>query len=111
MSRRELLTTFFGWLVQTLSGLSPLLLASPVRAANQASDPSWRLKKAEWKQRLSAAAFEVLRNEATERPFSSKLYGEKRAGTYICAGCRLPLLAAAAAAATAGCPLAGLLAA
>jgi peptide-methionine (R)-S-oxide reductase len=39
------------------------------------------------------AAFDVLRKEGTERPFSSPLDGEKRRGTFVCAGCSLPLFA------------------
>lgn len=47
--------------------------------------------EAEWENLLSPAAFAVLREEATERPGSSILNNEKRPGTYICAGCFLPL--------------------
>ena len=47
--------------------------------------------KAEWKQILNDAQFYVLREEGTERPFSSPLDHEKRAGVYACAGCTLPL--------------------
>jgi len=47
--------------------------------------------EAEWKQILSNPQFLVLRQEGTERPFSSQLNDEKRAGVYICAGCTLPL--------------------
>jgi peptide-methionine (R)-S-oxide reductase len=46
---------------------------------------------AEWKRQLTADQFYVLREEGTERPFSSPLDKEKRAGTFVCAGCRLPL--------------------
>lgn len=46
---------------------------------------------AEWKQVLSDAQFRVLRQEGTERPFSSPLNDEKRPGVYACAGCALPL--------------------
>ena len=46
---------------------------------------------AEWKKQLSPEAYEVLRHEATERPFSSPLDEERRKGTYVCAGCALPL--------------------
>ncbi len=62
-------------------------------AAGKAADPAWQLSEAAWKERLSPAAFAVLRREGTERPFSSPLNNEKRAGTYVCAGCRLPLFA------------------
>jgi len=49
------------------------------------------LSKAEWKKRLTEQQFAVLRNEATERPGSSPLNAEKRAGIYHCAGCDLAL--------------------
>lgn len=44
-----------------------------------------------WKKQLSDKAYDVLRHEGTERPFSSPLNHEKRAGTFLCAGCDLPL--------------------
>jgi len=47
--------------------------------------------KAEWKQILGDAQFRVLREEDTERPFSSPLNDEKRPGVFVCAGCSLPL--------------------
>ena len=45
----------------------------------------------QWRALLEKAAFEVLFEEATERPFSSPLNDEKREGTYVCAACHLPL--------------------
>ena len=47
--------------------------------------------KAEWKALLERARYDVLFEEDTERPFSSPLDHEKRAGTFICAACFLPL--------------------
>jgi peptide-methionine (R)-S-oxide reductase len=45
----------------------------------------------EWKKILSDAQYRVLREEDTERPFSSPLNDEKRPGVFVCAGCSLPL--------------------
>jgi peptide-methionine (R)-S-oxide reductase len=46
---------------------------------------------AEWRKMLTPQQYAVLREHDTERPGSSPLNGEKRAGTYTCAGCDLPL--------------------
>jgi peptide-methionine (R)-S-oxide reductase len=51
------------------------------------------LSDAEWRKRLSPAAYRILRQEGTEPPYSSALNREHRAGTFYCAGCRLPLFA------------------
>jgi peptide-methionine (R)-S-oxide reductase len=80
---------------QIMSLLSMLGLGAKVTAA-RASDAvarpdQLRLSDAEWKQRLSPAAFRVLRHEGTEAPGSSALNAEKRKGAYHCAGCDLPL--------------------
>lgn len=45
----------------------------------------------EWREILNAEQFAVLREEATERPFTSTLLEEKREGIYACAACDLPL--------------------
>jgi peptide-methionine (R)-S-oxide reductase len=45
----------------------------------------------EWRKLLSPEAYYVLRHEGTERPFTSKLLDEHRAGTFTCGGCDLPL--------------------
>ncbi len=45
----------------------------------------------EWRVLLTPAQFNILREEGTERPFSSPLNEEKRKGTFVCAACALPL--------------------
>jgi peptide-methionine (R)-S-oxide reductase len=50
---------------------------------------------AEWKKILAPAAYDVLREEGTERPGTSPLNAEKRPGVFVCAGCNLPLFTSA----------------
>ena len=49
------------------------------------------LSEREWREILPPDAYRVLRRERTERAFSSPLDAEYREGTYVCAGCFLPL--------------------
>jgi len=41
----------------------------------------------QWRQELSADEFAVLRQAATERPWTGELLDEKRAGLYTCKAC------------------------
>lgn len=45
----------------------------------------------EWKQTLTPEQYRIMREKGTERPFSSPLNEEKSEGTFVCAGCGLPL--------------------
>jgi peptide-methionine (R)-S-oxide reductase len=45
----------------------------------------------EWRKLLSREQYSVLREAGTERPFSSPLNDEHRAGVFSCAACKLPL--------------------
>lgn len=45
----------------------------------------------EWRAILTPQQYAVLREEATERAFTSPLNDEKRAGLFHCAGCDLPV--------------------
>jgi len=49
------------------------------------------LTNAQWKERLTAAQYKVLRDDGTERAFSSPLDKEYAEGVYVCAACDLPL--------------------
>ena len=64
--------------------------ASNAQAPTPKIDPL-RLTDAEWKKRLSADQYDVLRQEGTERAGTSPLDHEKRKGVFHCAGCELAL--------------------
>ena len=75
-------------LMSASSDLQQARAAGPVRKLNK--------PHAEWKRVLTEAEYDVLFEEATERPNSSSLNAEKRAGTFVCAACFLPLFDASA---------------
>ncbi len=85
MIRRAFLTT--------LGGLFLLHRAALAGPEDPIKIEKLKLPEAEWRKRLTPEQFAVLRQEATERPGSSALNGEKRKGHYACAGCDLPLFA------------------
>ena len=88
VSRRNLL---LGLVTSMVVILKPPMAS----AASPAGEPAWDLSESEWRQRLSPEAFDVLRREGTERPFTSALLEEKRDGTFVCKGCELPLFSSA----------------
>ncbi len=51
---------------------------------------------ADWRARLSAKQYAILRRHGTERPYTSPLNAEKRAGIFACAGCDLLLFSSEA---------------
>jgi peptide-methionine (R)-S-oxide reductase len=50
-----------------------------------------KLTDADWRKRLNPQQYDVLRKHGTERAGTSALLREKRKGTFLCAGCDLPL--------------------
>ncbi len=65
--------------------------ASPGARAAGAAVKMLDRPKSYWRDKVSPAAYQVLFEDGTEASFSSPLDREKRAGTYVCAACRLPL--------------------
>ncbi|MGV3575237.1 MAG: peptide-methionine (R)-S-oxide reductase MsrB [Devosia sp.] len=73
------------------SAVAALSVFSLWRSANQPraaeGDFPFKLSDEEWRARLDPAAYNVLRNQDTERPFTSPLNDEHRPGKFHCAGC------------------------
>ncbi len=51
--------------------------------------------EAEWKKQLTDEEYYILREKGTERAFTGKYVYNKDSGTYVCAGCQLPLFSSA----------------
>ena len=79
-----------------LKHLGSLLVAAGAAGMARAEAP-FPLKKtqAQWRAIVTPAAYNVLFEEGTEAPGTSPLNAEKRAGTFVCAACNLPLFDAA----------------
>jgi peptide-methionine (R)-S-oxide reductase len=73
--------------------ISAMALAACGSGNAQAKPYPVHFTAAEWRKRLSPGQFWVLREKGTERPGSSPLLNEHRKGTFLCAGCALPLFA------------------
>ena len=74
-----------------LVGTTALSIACVARVASAGESFAVTHSDAEWRRLLSANQFAVLRESATEMPFTSPLLHEKRAGNFACAGCDLDL--------------------
>jgi peptide-methionine (R)-S-oxide reductase len=76
-----------------VTGLSGLfaIAALPAAAKESSSVTPLKKSKSEWQALLPKDRYGVLFEEDTERPFTSPLNAEKRAGTFVCAACFLPL--------------------
>jgi len=86
MNRRRFLSRSL-WLFAGATALRHAALASA-----QAPKPEKLVRsEAEWRKLLTPAQYNVLREEGTERPFTSPLNNEKRKGTFVCVACDLPL--------------------
>ncbi len=87
INRRRLL----GWLGL---GVAMPALAACSRPARAQDFPITRSEE-EWRRQLTTGQYRVLREEATERAFTSPLNSEHRDGTFHCAGCTNALYSSA----------------
>ncbi len=75
------------------SALREFLGGAWTRAGEDAPAETFEVSKSpdEWRRVLTREQYAALREESTERARSSPLNAEHRRGTYVCAGCALPL--------------------
>lgn len=90
-SRRRLI----GWLGAGLATPLAVTLTSACRARPAGPEPVYPVQhsEAEWRRLLTPEQFYILRQQGTERPFTSPLLKEHRKGTFACAADRQPLFA------------------
>ncbi len=88
MTRKHFLGSLLGMAALPVVGR---LEAEEPSVPGAANIPQLVKTEAEWRAILSPAAYAVLREEHTERAGSSPLDEEHREGTFVCAGCFLPL--------------------
>lgn len=75
-----------------LAALAAFAYFRPMGIARAAEgDFPYKLTEEQWRAKLSPEAYVVLREEGTERPFTSPLLDEHRDGIFACAGCDQPL--------------------
>ncbi len=90
MTRRQWLGLLSSLCLSGAAGRSAQAAPSDAKAALPRIQPLL-LSDAQWRQRLTPAQYNVLREEGTERAGSSPLNAEKRKGSFLCAGCDLAL--------------------
>ena len=71
------------------------LLAGEAGNPAAAGNGQFALSDQQWRARLTDAQYRILREEGTERPWSSALLNEKRKGIYHCIGCDQALFSSA----------------
>ncbi len=79
----------------TLAGVGLLLANTAVSESKAAIRYDVTLSDAQWRSKLGATRFQILRQEGTERAFTSPLVNEHRKGVFVCAGCDQPLYSSA----------------
>ena len=88
MNDRRGFLTILGGLGLAAAALGSQLIGGRSRAVAQSRGKfPMSLSNAEWHKKLTPAQYDVLREEGTERAFTSPLNDEHRHGLFACAGC------------------------
>ena len=77
------------------AGVASAVLAACGSGRAEAKAYPVRFTDAEWKKRLTPKQYVILRQNGTERPYTSALLGEHRKGTFVCAADGNPLYSSA----------------
>ena len=77
-SRRSVMRLF-------AAGTASVVLAACGSGRADAKTYPVRFSEAEWKKRLNPKQYYILRQNGTEKPYSSALLNEHRKGTFVCA--------------------------
>lgn len=84
----------WGVLLSIVAACAQSAAPPPSPPASWPADPS-ALTDADWKARLSAEQYRILRQKGTERAFTGPYWDSKEEGVYLCAGCGQPLFGSA----------------
>jgi peptide-methionine (R)-S-oxide reductase len=86
---------FLGQASALVAGAAAFAILPKGSLAMPASPETFEISKTpeEWRKLLTPEQYRILRGHGTERAGTSPLNAEKRAGTFHCAGCDLPLFA------------------
>lgn len=73
--------------------LGVVMISCNSKAQTEKKEETFPITKteAEWKAQLTELQYYVLRQEGTERAFTSEFNYNKEKGTYVCAACETPL--------------------
>jgi peptide-methionine (R)-S-oxide reductase len=95
-SRRQWGKKAYEAFLATLTGSALLTWSRPAWATTKSRTDGYQVRhsETEWKSMLSPMQYKILRQGGTERPGSSRLEPEDRAGIFACAGCGSELFAA-----------------
>ena len=89
ITKRQFL--YSGASIAALAGLGAAFGVNLGRSEESAETFEVTKTEEEWRALLTEDQYAVLREEGTERPWTSELLDEKRKGAFHCAGCDLPL--------------------